>query len=55
MQLMTVDETAEYLKMSAEMVRRWLREKKLPGVKVGRKWLISKEDIDKLLNDLKSD
>lgn len=49
MELMTVQETAKYLKVDTETVRRWLREGKIPGSKVGRKWLISKLDIDAML------
>lgn len=49
MELMTVDEVAEYLKMNPQVIRRWLREKKLPGYKVGREWRIAKEDVDNLI------
>lgn len=54
MELMTVEEVATYLKVHPEVVRRWLREKKLPGLKVGKEWRIAKEDLDKYLEDLKN-
>ncbi len=49
MELLTVEETAKYLKMSPQVIRRWLREKKLPGVKIGKEWRIDKADIDALM------
>ncbi|MGE5415887.1 MAG: helix-turn-helix domain-containing protein [Acidobacteriota bacterium] len=54
MELLTVEETAQYLKMNPEVIRRWLREKRLPGIKIGKEWRIAKEDIDAMLKKLKS-
>lgn len=42
MELLTVEETAAYLKMSPQVIRRWLRGKKLPGYKVGKEWRVAK-------------
>lgn len=53
MELLTVEETAKYLKMSPQVIRRWLREKKLPGYKVGKEWRVAKEDIDSMLKQNK--
>lgn len=55
MNLMTVEETAAYLKLSPQVVRRWLREKKLPGVKIGKEWRIAKEDLDAFIAKAKED
>ena len=49
MDIMTVEEVAAYLKMSPQVIRRWLREKKLPGVKIGKEWRIDKQAIDDML------
>jgi len=54
LELMTVEEVAAYLKIHPEVVRRWLREKRLLGIKVGKEWRIAKEDLDKYLEDLKN-
>lgn len=51
MELMTVEEAARYLKISPEVIRRWLREKKLPGFKIGKEWRIAREDIDTMLKE----
>lgn len=53
MELLTVEETAKYLKMSPQVIRRWLREKKLPGVKIGKEWRIDKQAIDDMLKQNK--
>lgn len=49
MELLTVEEVAEYLKMNPQVIRRWLREGKLPGSKIGRAWRVSKQDIDDMI------
>ena len=49
MELLTVKEMAEYLKMNPQVVRRWLREGRLPGIKMGKEWRAAKEDIDAML------
>lgn len=53
MELMTVSQVAEYLRIHPEVIRRWLREKKLPGYKVGKEWRVAKEDIDSMLKQNK--
>ncbi|HNX29714.1 MAG TPA: helix-turn-helix domain-containing protein [Syntrophomonadaceae bacterium] len=53
MELLTVEEVASYLKMNPEVIRRWLRENRLPGIKVGKEWRISKEDLENMLDKLK--
>lgn len=52
-ELLKVEEVAAYLKMNPEVVRRWFREKRLPGLKIGKEWRIAKEDLDFLLERLK--
>jgi excisionase family DNA binding protein len=52
--LLTVDQAAEYLHMSPEVIRRWLREKKLPGFKVGHAWRIDETDLAALIEDAKA-
>ena len=47
--LMTPEAAAEYLKMHVDSVRRLLRQKKLPGVKVGGGWRIKRAVLDALL------
>ncbi len=45
MRLLKPEEAAEILGVNLGTVRRWLREGKLKGVKVGRLWRITEEDL----------
>jgi len=47
--LLTPEAAADYLKMHVDSVRRLLRQKKLPGVKVGGSWRIRSSALDTLL------
>ncbi len=53
MAILTVDETAAYLKVNPQVIRRWLREKKLPGFKVGHDWRIDEADLAALIEKAK--
>ncbi len=46
----STDEVAEILKLNKNTVCIFLREGKLKGIKVARKWFISEDSIKKLLN-----
>ena len=46
---MTLEAAAEYVKMQVDSVRRLLRQKKLPGVKVGGEWRIKRAVLNALL------
>jgi len=52
--LLTVEQAADYLKMSPYVVRRWLREGKLPGFKVGHDWRIDEADLAALIEEAKA-
>ena len=47
----SVEEFAEKLGVSTETVRRWLRSKKIRGMKLGRDWRIPKEEAEKGLHN----
>jgi excisionase family DNA binding protein len=51
--LLTVEEVAEYLKMPIPAIRKHLRNKTLPGVKVGRQWRVRQEDLEEFFNTKK--
>ncbi|HZD58987.1 MAG TPA: helix-turn-helix domain-containing protein [Anaerolineae bacterium] len=48
-EIMTAKQLAEYLQMSQITVCRLAREKKLPGIKIGKEWRFPKVLIDKLI------
>lgn len=45
-----VKETAEIFKVSEQLVRKMIREKRLKAVKIGREWRVSEETISEMLN-----
>ena len=44
--LMTVDEVADYLRLSRQTVSRMAQRDELPAVKVGREWRFRKQYLD---------
>jgi excisionase family DNA binding protein len=47
--LLTIDQTAEYVGLSAWTVRYWVRMGKLPSVKLGRRVLIERAELNRLV------
>jgi excisionase family DNA binding protein len=47
------DQVAEILGLPGSTIRRWLREGKIKGVKMGRLWLIHKDEINRILEESK--
>lgn len=47
--LLTIEEAAGYLKVTPYTIRRYLREKKLPGIKLGGQWRIRLDALEKKL------
>ena len=46
--LLTVEEAADYLRVSKATVWRWCSLGMLPAFKLGREWRIGKAELDKL-------
>ena len=44
---MTVPEVSEYLRTPIATIRLYIREGRLHAVKIGRKYLLEKENVDK--------
>ena len=47
---MTLKEVAQILHINPEVLRRWLRNGKLPGFKVGSDWRVRQEDLNQFLS-----
>ena len=45
-EIMTMDELAEYLKISKSTLYKLVVENKLPGTKIGKRWRFHKDAID---------
>lgn len=48
--LLNLKEVSALLNMNTEVLRRWLRNGKLPGVKVGSDWRVNAADLEPFLN-----
>jgi excisionase family DNA binding protein len=48
-EFLTLDETAERARVSVSTVRYWIRQKKLASVRPGRRRLVRRVDLDRLL------
>lgn len=48
-EILTIDELSEYLKIPKSTVYKLCQESKIPGQKVGRHWRFRKEVIDRWL------
>lgn len=51
--VLTIDELAEYLKISKSTLYKLVQERKIPGQKVGRHWRFHRETIDRWLGEQK--
>jgi len=45
-QVMTVEEVAEYLRVTSSSIYEWAKAGKMPAAKVGRLWRFHREEID---------
>lgn len=43
--ILTVADVATFLQVPENTVRLWLREKKIPGRRIGKRWLIVEADL----------
>jgi excisionase family DNA binding protein len=48
-ELLTVDEVADYLRVSRSTVWRWCQARKIPAFKIGREWRISAPVLAELM------
>lgn len=53
-EIMTLDETAKYLKIGKSALYKMAREGKIPAVKIANQWRFRKEDIDKWLQKIRN-
>jgi len=47
--LMTLEEVAEYLRLSIHTIYKMAQKGRIPALKAGKKWRFRKEDIDRWL------
>jgi PTS system nitrogen regulatory IIA component len=50
-EIMTIDEVAEYIRVSERTVYDWAQKGELPGGKLGTTWRFKRDEIEKWVND----
>ena len=50
--LLTLEEVAERLAVSRKMVYDWIRDGRMPGVKMGRLWRVKESSLDAFIDSL---
>lgn len=55
MNFMTVDEIAEALRVHRRTVLRWVRERRIPAVRIGRSPRIPREYVEKMIAEAKGE
>lgn len=53
-EVLTVEEAADYLKVSKITIRRWCVRGKLPAFKIGREWRICKQELEQAIQQSSS-
>ena len=53
-EIMTLEETAKYLKIGKSTLYKMAREGKIPAVKIANQWRFRKEDIHKWLQEIRN-
>ena len=52
--LLTTEQVAELLQIHINVIRKWLKEGKLPGIKLGREWRVDPQDLEAFIQAAKS-
>jgi excisionase family DNA binding protein len=50
-EILTIDEVAEYLRLTPQTIYKWAQEKRIPAVKLGKEWRFRRTVIDKWFDD----
>lgn len=47
--MLTAREAADLLRLSPQTIALYIKQRKLPAVKVGRAWLIRRDEVERIL------
>jgi excisionase family DNA binding protein len=50
-QLLTINEAAEFLRVSEKTIRRWIKARELTAAQLGSQWRIRPRDLDLFVRD----
>jgi excisionase family DNA binding protein len=51
-ELLTVSQAAEALGATSQTIRNWIRSERLRGVRIGNRFLVPREEVDRLRGDV---
>jgi len=54
-ELLTAQEVSDILKVKLTTVRKWIRQGKIQGVKLGKSWRVEQEDLQQFIQSRKGD
>ena len=43
---LSMDEIGEYLGVKRDTISKWIKDKNMPAVKIGRSWKFKKDEVD---------
>lgn len=49
--ILTLEEVAEYLRLTPQTIYKWAQEKRIPAAKLGKEWRFRKSIIDRWLDE----
>lgn len=49
-EIMTLEEVAEYLKLTPQTIYTWAQEKRIPAAKLGKEWRFKRSIVDAWFN-----
>jgi excisionase family DNA binding protein len=52
---MTLSEASQVLRLAPDTLRRWIRQGKLHGRKLGRAWRVQRAEVEQLLREQSSE
>ena len=50
-EILTIDEVAQYLRLTPQTIYKWAQERRIPAVKLGKEWRFRRSVIDKWFDD----
>ena len=50
-EILTIEEVAEYLRLTPQTIYKWAQEKRIPAVKLGKEWRFRRSILDRWLDE----
>ena len=50
-EILTLEEVAEYLRLTPQTIYKWAQERRIPAVKLGKEWRFRRSILDRWLDE----